>query len=781
VTDEGGEGPAPEEGDTALGDEAITWEDVPVVIDVLANDDASVVFQAIATPPRNGTAEALPDGTVVYTPNDNWHGTDIFYYAAWCFDPNDCTAIPVRVEVLPVNDPPFAGDDATTTPLSTAVLIDVRLNDFDRDGDVLGVPTVTVPPANGQTTILTNGQIRYLPQSGVAATDTFTYRICDAGNLCDDAVVTIRIGGAVQTNRAPIPADDFASTPQGTPVSVPVTANDVDPDDTAVVLGELCTPLYGAAIAGPGNSVIYTPDPDFIGVVRFCYNICDSAGSCAVGFVQITVTPGANRPPFAIDDHFSATPGETLEILPLVNDFDPDGDTVALDFVGAPRHGAVTPPVGGSTRYTAPANFTGRDQFEVRIRDGRGGTATSRVFISIRPAPNTAPVANPDRYSITTAGPRVLPVRENDVDPDGDPLAIHWMTQPDLGTVAFDEAGEIVYTPPTQVGAPAQLSGATIFRYRIIDQRGGIAETDVTIVFGDRDGDGIPDDVETTIGTDPDDPDTDGDGIKDGDEIDNGDPFVYESGIETNPLDADTDDDGISDGDEVFGTGPTNGVPTLPLVCDTDDDLLCDGLELGVTLPVLPGVSEGGIPFAGTDLASWRPDSDPATTTLPLDDDTDDDGLIDGNEDADQNGRVDNVIGSTGTRGSGETDPNNADTDRDGLPDGLEVGLIGPQGAHTNTDIFIPDRDPTTTTDPLDWDTDDGSVSDGPEDVNVNGRVDDGERDPNFRPDDISFDGGYLVEGGACAGGGHDMPVVLGLMVLALVFGHARRRRNAHR
>lgn len=765
----------PEEGDTAIGDEAVTWEDVPVVIDVLANDDASVVFQDIAVAPRNGTVRKLLDGAVLYTPDANWHGTDVFYYAAWCFDTDDCSRIPVRVEVLPVNDPPVANDDAATTPLSTAVLIDVRLNDFDQDGDILDIPTITTAATNGTTTILTNGQIRYLPNSGVAATDIFSYRICDQDALCDEADVNIRIGGTAQNNRPPLPGDDFASTPQGTSVSLPVTDNDVDPDGSPLVLGAICEPPYGGAITGPGNSVIYTPHPDFIGVVRFCYNICDNIGACAVGFAQVTVTPGANRPPFAIDDHFSAIPGESLDIFPLLNDFDPDGDNVALDFVSAPRQGAVTPPVGGSTRYTAPAAFTGRDQFDVRIRDGRGGVATSRVFISIRPESNRPPVANDDRYAIISGTPQVLTVRENDVDPDTDPIVVSWMTQPSLGSVDFNASGDILYTPPTVGGAPLFISGATMLRYRIIDNRGGWDEADVTIVFGDRDGDGLPDDVETAIGTDPDDPDTDNDGILDGDEINRGDPFVYESGLDTNPLDADTDDDGISDGDELYGRGPNNREPTLPLVCDTDQDLLCDGLELGVTVPVLPGISNSGIPYAGTDLALWQPDNDPSTTTNPLDDDTDDDGIIDGNEDANRNGRVDNIVGSTGTRGSGETDPNDADTDLDGLLDGTERGLIGPQGAHTDTDIFVPDRDPQWTTDPLDWDTDDGSVSDGAEDVNRNGRLDVGERNPNFGPDDISAPSGYIVEGGACQGGGHEIP-----WILTIIFGFmaSRRRRR---
>lgn len=82
----------------------------------------------------------------------------------------------------------------------------------------------------------------------------------------------------------------------------------------------------------------------------------------------------------------------------------------------------------------------------------------------------------------------------------------------------------------------------------------------------DTDGDGLTDDVETNTGvfvdgndtgTDPNNPDTDGDNILDGAELAFG----------TDPTDSDTDDDGVSDGDEVSG-GSNPTVSQYP--CDVD-------------------------------------------------------------------------------------------------------------------------------------------------------------------------------------------------------------------
>ena len=69
----------------------------------------------------------------------------------------------------------------------------------------------------------------------------------------------------------------------------------------------------------------------------------------------------------------------------------------------------------------------------------------------------------------------------------------------------------------------------------------------------DQDADNAPDELEPGLGLDPTTPDTDGDGVADGDE-----PNIYG----TDPLNRDTDGDGASDGEELFG------IHTDPLVWD---------------------------------------------------------------------------------------------------------------------------------------------------------------------------------------------------------------------
>ncbi|MEQ8661232.1 MAG: hypothetical protein RLW62_10475 [Gammaproteobacteria bacterium] len=263
----------------------------------------------------------------------------------------------------------------------------------------------------------------------------------------------------------------------------------------------------------------------------------------------------------------------------------------------------------------------------------------------------------------------------------------------------------------------------------------------------DSDNDGIADGAEDTNcngivdagETDPNNPDTDGDGIQDGTERGVTTPVPDPDGAgpltgtnvavfvpdadptTTDPLDVDTDDDGRADGaEDANRNGRWDAGETDPTRRDTDGDGIQDGTELGVTAPIAD--PDGPGPLRGTNAALFVPDADATTTTDPLDVDTDDDGLADGVEDANANGRFD----------AGETDAASIDTDGDGIQDGTELGVTAgiadPDGAGplsgTDAAVFVADLDPTTTTDPRDLDSDDDGLGDGVEDANANGRRD---------------------------------------------------------
>lgn len=180
-----------------------------------------------------------------------------------------------------------------------------------------------------------------------------------------------------------------------------------------------------------------------------------------------------------------------------------------------------------------------------------------------------------------------------------------------------------------------------------------VSKTEPTVA--DTDGDGLRDGEEdrnfnglVDEETDPNSADSDEDGIIDGHEGDKDGDGEVGGSEETSPLLADTDGDGVIDGEEMR-------LSTFPNQCDTDNDGLSDGVEMGVIRPTEPGSDCHGLEAAGTNF------NNPSVMD-PLNSDSDGDGLRDGDEDENGNGWVDTF----------ESDPSMADTDHDGLSDGIE-------------------------------------------------------------------------------------------------------------
>ncbi len=191
----------------------------------------------------------------------------------------------------------------------------------------------------------------------------------------------------------------------------------------------------------------------------------------------------------------------------------------------------------------------------------------------------------------------------------------------------------------------------------------------------DTDADGLKNKDEKQFGTDPNNPDTDGDRLKDGEEV-----FTYL----TNPLKRDTDDDGLTDYDEIFSyrTNPNNA--------DTDGDGLKDGDEIKIykTDPLIADTDKDGL-LDGDEVLTHKTD--------PLNPDTDGDGLTDGDEvvqhktdplksDTDEDGLTDKDEVITHI-----TNPLNKDTDNGGIPDGREVERGKNPNDPSDDIVFIPD------------------------------------------------------------------------------------------
>lgn len=198
------------------------------------------------------------------------------------------------------------------------------------------------------------------------------------------------------------------------------------------------------------------------------------------------------------------------------------------------------------------------------------------------------------------------------------------------------------------------------------------AISDPTIYESDADNDELSNFLElNTYYTNPFISDTDGDGLDDGPEV-----FSHN----TDPLNVDTDEDDLEDGEEV------NTYGTEPLLNDTDSDGLEDGFEVSGWLTLVNGeyVNHSSSPLLENsdsdsylDLKEWQIGTDPSWY------DTDGDGIQDDHE----------IIGWHPVNNASityHTLPTNNDTDGDLLLDGKEMTLsTNPHINDTDGDLLL--------------------------------------------------------------------------------------------
>ncbi|MCL4264506.1 MAG: tandem-95 repeat protein [Anaerolineae bacterium] len=460
----------------AVDDDATTDEDTAVTIPVLANDsdvDGDNLSVSSLTQPGHGTAVLNPDGAITYTPDpdfnsgDSANGTDEFSYTL--SDGNGAVdTATVTITVLPVNDPPTAGDDTGTTNEDTAVTIPVLANDSDVEGDPLTVTDVGTP-TQGTAVRNGDGSVTYTPDAHIYGTDSFTYTVSDGAGGLSVAAVTITI---IPVNDPPLAVHDAATTTEDTAVTIDVLANDSDPDGDSLTVTAVTSPTNGALTILPDGRITYTPAAHFHGSDSFTYTISDGSAQ-ATASVTITVNE-VNDPPLAADDAILTAEETAVTIDVLANDSDPDGDPLTVSSVTAPTHGTAVINGDHTVTYTPAAGFNGVDSFSYTISDGRGGSDTAVVTITVS-AENDNPVAVDDAVTTDEDTAVTIDVLANDDDEDGDPLTISSLTQPTQGTAVLDPDDTITYTPH------AHSHGSDSFTYTLSDGQGGSDTATVTI------------------------------------------------------------------------------------------------------------------------------------------------------------------------------------------------------------------------------------------------------------------------------------------------------------
>ncbi|MBO0189913.1 tandem-95 repeat protein [Vibrio parahaemolyticus] len=436
-----------------VADKATVVEDTPTIIKVLGNDtfegDGKVVALDTNNGPANGTVSVNPDGSVTYTPNDNYHGTDSFTYIVTSGGVSESTT--VSVDVTPVNDAPVAKDDIATTQEDTAVTIDVLPNDTDVDGDKLSIQSASVPEAQGKVEIV-DGKLVFTPAENFNGDAEITYTVTD-GALTDQATVKVTVNAVNDTPVVESNIADQALAEDFTPYTIDLNTAFSDVDN---VDGELTFSVSGNSniqVAIVNGIATITPTADWNGSETLTFTATDPSGESISQTVNFTVAPVAD----IVADSVTVVEDTPTIIKVLGNDtFEGDDKVVSLDTNNGPANGTVSINPDGSVTYTPNDNYHGTDSFTYIVTSGSVSESTT-VSVDVTPV-NDAPVAKDDIATTQEDTAVTIDVLPNDSDMDGDKLSIQSASVPEAqGKVEIVE-GKLVFTPAENFNGDAEIT-----------------------------------------------------------------------------------------------------------------------------------------------------------------------------------------------------------------------------------------------------------------------------------------------------------------------------------
>ncbi|MGZ3757715.1 MAG: CshA/CshB family fibrillar adhesin-related protein [Mucilaginibacter sp.] len=413
----------------AVNDVAQVPFNQPVIIAVLNNDDPkgstfNVSSLQIVTAPAHGTTTINADGTITYTPNNNYVGLDSFTYTV-----KDAFGTTSNVATVTLS---------VSTFTATLSLTKVALNGASNPGDVINY---TIAVKNTGNATLTNVIITDLgadPGSvtpstiaslapGVSVTNitakhTVTAADVAAGSFSNQATVTATdpSGNPVPTTKSDDPNTPTVNDPTTTPIiplgaisltkagvfsgniitytftiknTGPVTLKGVTLTDNKIGLSAIAVPIPSVGLTA-GSTVTYTAtytltqsDKD-VGTVlnNASVSSTDPSGNTITNNASVTV----NVPVSPVANADVATTGVGLPVtIPILTNDNPGNSTFNLatvQIVTPPSHGTVVPNSNGTVTYTPASGYSGTDAFTYKVQDAYGySTNIAAVTVTVVP------------------------------------------------------------------------------------------------------------------------------------------------------------------------------------------------------------------------------------------------------------------------------------------------------------------------------------------------------------------------------------------------------------
>ena len=442
--------------------------DVPAVDGVLANDVNPAgnggLMATLITEPEFGVILFNADGSFVYTPSENYNGSDSFTYVASSVALSSAETT-VTLTVHAVNDAPIAHMDAYVAQAGTPLVVPAEdglgRNDTDVDGDLL-TPVVRTDPMHGQIAVNPGGSFTYTPDDEFSGIDTFTYVTNDGEADSNEVTVWVSVRGVdalVEVTLTPVSANGapISTIPVGGSFFIDVTVEDLQEVPSGVFQAFIDVLYDSTLVTVTGDPVFGDDYPNSHRFDRTTPGLVDEAGAIgglselgggakllmripvrgvqggiavfaaddaelspqndvllyggfdAVPDAQIVYVPGSvalieGVTPIAVDDDYSVNEDGELTIgvdsSILANDSHPEELPLTAELVATTANGSLTLNEDGTFDYVPDADFHGLDTFTYVASDGTVNSNLATVSITVNPI-DDLPVALDDEYDVT--------------------------------------------------------------------------------------------------------------------------------------------------------------------------------------------------------------------------------------------------------------------------------------------------------------------------------------------------------------------------------------------